>query len=355
MRKNKVSPAFIIGITGFSGSGKTTLIEKILPILKKQGLSVGVLKHIHHEINLDIKGKDTDRFYCAGADFVFAHDALQGLARYRSHDKDLLNMIGRFPSDLDLIIIEGHKNFDISGIWLTDKSKEGKIRKNDYGRKRVIFRDDPGYCDKVLSYIDEEIKYFHQHRTVMAGLLMEGMNTVKGESKALLKTRRETLIEQSFAILSEVSERIVLLGSGRLPKSLNSVDHLPDIHGMKGTLAGMISAFRWAPESAWIISSVDTPLVHREAWDWLLGQRKPGTWAVLPKMPGSKVAETTASVYEPMFFKYMETLARKGTVKLHELAAHQKAATPLMPESIKNAGINADARIARSAMFTWKK
>src|SRR4030066_695572 len=87
----------IIGIAGYSGSGKTTLIRKILPELKKQGLSVGVLKHIHHKLNIDIRGKDTDHFYRAGADFVLAHDSQQGFARYRNSDMSLKALIGRFP------------------------------------------------------------------------------------------------------------------------------------------------------------------------------------------------------------------------------------------------------------------
>jgi len=82
----------MIGIAGYSGTGKTTLIEKILPELKKQGLNIGIIKHIHHKLAIDVKGKDTDRFSRAGADFVLAHDAQQGFARYLVITKIFLNL-----------------------------------------------------------------------------------------------------------------------------------------------------------------------------------------------------------------------------------------------------------------------
>src|SRR5574340_416615 len=116
----------IIGIAGYSGSGKTTLIRKILPELKKQGFSVGLLKHIHHRLDVDIRGKDTDHFYRAGADFVFAHDSQQCFARYRNPDKDISGLIKKFPSALDLVIVEGHKDIALPGIWLESKSSGGK-------------------------------------------------------------------------------------------------------------------------------------------------------------------------------------------------------------------------------------
>ena len=38
----------VIGICGASGSGKTWLIERLLPLIKAQGIKVGVLKHHGH-------------------------------------------------------------------------------------------------------------------------------------------------------------------------------------------------------------------------------------------------------------------------------------------------------------------
>jgi len=60
----------IIGIAGYSGSGKTTLIEKVIPLLVKDGFRVSLIKHAHHEFDLDHPGKDSHRHRLAGASEV---------------------------------------------------------------------------------------------------------------------------------------------------------------------------------------------------------------------------------------------------------------------------------------------
>ncbi len=330
----------IIGISGFSGSGKTTLIKKILPELKKQGLFVGVLKHIHHKLNIDIRGKDTDQFYRAGADCVFAHDSRQGFARYRSADENLSDLVRKFPAALDLIIVEGHKDIDVPGIWLGAKAAGERTVSKIHNTKTVIFRDDPEYQQQVLMYIRHELNRHHSTRPINAGLLIGGKSSRMETPKSLLKIKGRTLVARSFDTLSAVTKNIVLLGSGQLPKSLLSADRLSDVPELKGPMAGMLSAFRWSPDSAWLISSVDMPLMRREAWQWLLAQRQPGAWAVLPKIRGSKGVETTGAVYEPMIFDHIESLAGNGNAKLQDIAAHPKVITPIIPDSLVKAWKN---------------
>ena len=56
-----------IGIAGYSGSGKTTLIEKVIPQLVMEGFRVSLIKHAHHEFDIDQPGKDSHRHRMAGA------------------------------------------------------------------------------------------------------------------------------------------------------------------------------------------------------------------------------------------------------------------------------------------------
>ncbi|MCA1979417.1 MAG: molybdopterin-guanine dinucleotide biosynthesis protein B, partial [Thiobacillus sp.] len=57
----------VFGIAGYSGSGKTTLIERVLPVLRARGLAVAVIKHTHHDFDIDQPGKDSWRARAAGA------------------------------------------------------------------------------------------------------------------------------------------------------------------------------------------------------------------------------------------------------------------------------------------------
>jgi len=51
----------VFGIAGYSGSGKTTLVERLVPILRARGLRVSVVKHAHHDFEIDHVGKDSWR------------------------------------------------------------------------------------------------------------------------------------------------------------------------------------------------------------------------------------------------------------------------------------------------------
>ena len=61
----------VFAFSGFSGSGKTTLIEKLIPVFKRRGYRVAVIKHDAHDFEIDKEGKDTYRFREAGADRVY--------------------------------------------------------------------------------------------------------------------------------------------------------------------------------------------------------------------------------------------------------------------------------------------
>ena len=52
----------VFGIAGRSGSGKTTLIEAMLPLLRARGLAVSVIKHSHHDFEMEPPGRTVRAF-----------------------------------------------------------------------------------------------------------------------------------------------------------------------------------------------------------------------------------------------------------------------------------------------------
>jgi molybdopterin-guanine dinucleotide biosynthesis protein B len=57
----------LLGFAAASGTGKTTLLTKLIPLLKKSGLRIGVIKHSHHNFEIDKPGKDSYQLRKAGA------------------------------------------------------------------------------------------------------------------------------------------------------------------------------------------------------------------------------------------------------------------------------------------------
>lgn len=110
----------IIGFAGFSGSGKTTLIEKVIQYLKKAGLTMAVIKHSHHNIDLDKPGKDSHRLRQAGAQQL----ALTGpkcihhfIEREQKYETSLAEALQCLSLDnIDLVIVEGFRHEAFSKI-----------------------------------------------------------------------------------------------------------------------------------------------------------------------------------------------------------------------------------------------
>ena len=107
----------IIAISGYSNSGKTTLLKKIIPLLCEQGFNVATLKHAHHDIEIDIPGKDSYELRKAGAlQTIIANDNRYAMiCETPNQSVDLKKLVNKF-TDIDLILVEGFKDEQLPKI-----------------------------------------------------------------------------------------------------------------------------------------------------------------------------------------------------------------------------------------------
>src|ERR1700752_2606631 len=108
----------IIGIAGYSGSGKTTLIEKVIPLLAREGLRVSLVKHAHHEFDVDVPGKDSYRHRHAGCTEVLVSSSKRWALMHelRGAEEPTLQDQLTHLSPCDVLIVEGYKSEPIPKV-----------------------------------------------------------------------------------------------------------------------------------------------------------------------------------------------------------------------------------------------
>ena len=103
----------ILGFAAFSGTGKTTLLTQTIPVLKRLGLRIGLIKHSHHDFQIDDPGKDSFRLRAAGASpvmLISSHRRAIITEITPEREPRLDEQLQLFDqSELDLILVEGFK------------------------------------------------------------------------------------------------------------------------------------------------------------------------------------------------------------------------------------------------------
>ena len=105
----------VFGFAGWSGSGKTTLIERIVPLLVERGMNVSLIKHAHHQFDVDQPGKDSWRHRKAGCREVLVTSAVRWALMHelqQGSELTLPDAIARL-SPCDLVLVEGFKRSSI--------------------------------------------------------------------------------------------------------------------------------------------------------------------------------------------------------------------------------------------------
>jgi molybdopterin-guanine dinucleotide biosynthesis protein B len=102
----------VIGFCGYSGSGKTTLVEQLIVRMRLAGLRVSVVKHAHHDFDIDHEGKDSWRHRQAGAfEVVIASDRrLAKIREYPRVEAPTYHELVAELADCDWALVEGFKH-----------------------------------------------------------------------------------------------------------------------------------------------------------------------------------------------------------------------------------------------------
>lgn len=112
----------VLAIAAWSGTGKTTLLKKLIPALCARGIRPGLIKHTHHNMDVDKPGKDSYELRKAGAAQTMVASRERWALMTETPDKaplDLAYLVSRMDhSTLDLVLVEGFKHEAVAKILL---------------------------------------------------------------------------------------------------------------------------------------------------------------------------------------------------------------------------------------------
>ena len=157
----------ILCIVGKKKSGKTTFMEKLLPELRKLGLTVGAVKHDTHSFEMDVEGKDSWRLKRAGAETVVVSSP-DRIAMIKTVDceRSLEEIAEQLFADKDLVLAEGYFNANQPKIEVHRRDAHERPlcdRGNQADRKLVAMVTDRGVEADVPKYGLEDARNVADH------------------------------------------------------------------------------------------------------------------------------------------------------------------------------------------------
>jgi molybdopterin-guanine dinucleotide biosynthesis adapter protein len=125
----------VIGLAGWSGAGKTTLLTRLIPHFLKEGLRVSVIKHAHHDFDVDMPGKDSWQHRQSGAEEVLVSSGKRWALMHelRGASEPRLPELLAKMSRVDLVVVEGFKS---------EPYRKIEVHRTANG-KALLFPDDP--------------------------------------------------------------------------------------------------------------------------------------------------------------------------------------------------------------------
>lgn len=142
----------ILGFAAYSGTGKTTLLEALLPKLTEAGLRIGMLKHAHHNFDVDKPGKDSYRLRKAGASqmLIASRNRFALMTETPEAEAEFEYLLTRFDEDmLDVVLVEGCKNIAFPKIEL-HREEVGKPWLYPNDKNIIAIASDGGELDSEL-------------------------------------------------------------------------------------------------------------------------------------------------------------------------------------------------------------
>ena len=236
----------------------------------------------------------------------------------------------------DLVLVEGSVASNLHKIYI---GQGHELTGDDLHWPGGNIQTIENFSEKLL----EKLDIIREQIPIWACILIGGRSSRMGEPKHLLKTTEgsdQTWVERVVRLVEPLVDGVVVSGRGELPQSLNEMQRVPDIPGVAGPLAGVLSAMRWQPAVSWLVIACDMPFISTEAVNWIVAGRRLGCWGRVPRFVEADYCEPLFAWYDGKAAHLLEEQLLSGNLRIGNIAAHLKIDTPRIPESLRSAWQN---------------
>ncbi len=193
-----------------------------------------------------------------------------------------------------------------------------------------------GEVEKCCLELVRRLNVLAEKRPVWACILIGGKSSRMGRPKHLIRGENgKTWLANSIDLLGHYVDGVVIVGRGAVPDSLGEIPRLPDVPGVVGPLAGILSACRWQPLVSWLLLACDMPLVNKEAVTWLLEKRRAENWGVVPILDQSERYEPLFAYYDYRSGALFEKQVLNGNLRISKVGADNKIFNPVVPLQLR--------------------
>jgi molybdopterin-guanine dinucleotide biosynthesis protein A len=271
----------------------------------------------------------------------------------------------------DLVFINGN-HFEASAqILILDPLKKESLKKrlSQLHSIQLILRTDPSmepfdFLQPILpanvpiynlSDTENIVDFFRQQMQSrlpkLQGLVLAGGKSIRlGRDKSKLVWHQK---EQRYHLADLLQEFCASVHISCRPEQAGEINEpyqpLPDTFLNLGPYGAILSAFRSAPDSAWLVLACDLPLLNRESLQHLTSHRNASSSATAFESPRDGSPEPLVAIWEPKSYPLLLNLLSQGITCPRKalLSTFTHLIPSLNPHFLLNVNSPSDEALAR--------
>lgn len=239
-------------------------------------------------------------------------------------------------NEADLILVNGNHHQAARQIVVIDPAKENSLRKRlaQLSDVRLILLADkavppfgflaeaiPNWHDipqlllsdttGILAFFEEAMQ---QSIPLLNGLVLAGGHSLRmGRDKGAMDWHGKPQREYVADLLAPLcAETFISCRAGQETALQSAYPALTDTFADLGPYGAILSAFRHAPDRAWLVVACDLPLLDAATLDFLLNNRRPLHTATAFESPFDQMPEPLITIWEPKSYAVLLSFLAQG-------------------------------------------